>query len=210
MKNFLVGVGIVAALGLSVFTLSKPTTVTSPVQRQGAITSPEISENHISVNGVTTWTLRQAMAVGTTSLCSFPNPAGAPTSTSATGISLPQPTGLATSSLLSVSVQVTTGSSTPAVTFDIASSTTPWATSTPSFALARTIPSGGLYTGFFSFGGEQSATSSDIRLTSSMAINNNIIGPAEIVNVKLATTTLYGGYTYGGQCIAVFRSLNAF
>ncbi len=173
----------------------------------GAITSPEISDNHISVNGVTTWTLKTAMNTASTTLCSFPNPAGAATSTTSTGGVINQ-TGLATSSLVGVSVQITTGTSTD-MTFDVSTSTTPWATSSPAFVVGVPVLSGNLYSGSYMISTLGQATSTNTKLTSSMSVDNNLVGPAQFVNVKTAGAGL-GGYTYTGQCMAIFRSLNSF
>lgn len=176
-------------------------------QSQGAVTSPEINDNHISINGVTTWTLRMNMVAATTTPCSFPNPAGAGTSTTAGGVPIPV-VGMATSTLINFSIQVNTGTGTSA-TFDIATSTTPYATSTPSLIYAASIASGAQYSQLFTTSAQGNATSSDVRLISSMPFDGNIIKPAEFVNFKTAGLGV-GGYTYGGQCIAVFRSVNAF
>lgn len=202
-----VGVIFLVILGFSLFGgSSKQAPQVEYPPAVGSVTSPEISDNHISVNGVTTWTLRQNMAVATTTLCSFPNPAGSATSTFVgSGINV----GTATSSLVSIGVQIMTGTSTAAF-FDIATSTSQFATSSPAFAYGVSVPSGAQYSGSFTVsGGTGSATSSDAKLTSSLPDAGNIIKPGEIVNVKTSTPGL-GGYTYTGQCIATFRSLNFF
>lgn len=170
-----------------------------------AISSPEISENHISVNGVTTWTLRMAMVAATTTPCSFPNPAGAGTSTTATGGPLATSVGMATSSLTSFAIQITTGTST-AMNFDIASSTTTYGSSTQAFVFNNSVASGAQFSALYPIGGV--ATSSDKNLTASNALDGNIVRPLEFVNMK--TGVGLGGYTYTGQCIATFRSVNAF
>ncbi len=185
-----------------------PTPVKTP--KVGAIGSPEITENHISINGVTTWTLRQNFQAATTSLCAIPNPNGLATSTDSTGVAFPtgQP-GLATSTLLSFSVQVSTGTST-AATFDISTSSSAFSSSSPSFVYGVSIGSGAKFSGNWVFAG--AATSSDVRLLANSpwaSGDANKVGPAEFVTVKTAGAGV-GGYTYGGQCIAVFRSLSAF
>lgn len=214
-KNILIALGLALSITLSVWAVNHKQVVIQTKDGKsvavGSVTSPEISENHISVNGVTYWTLRQNMTAATSTICSFPNPAGTATTTKGTtGVSIPG-VGLATSTLLSVSVQVTTATST-AATFDIATSTSPWASSTPSFMYAVPIASGVQFSGSYNF--EGLATSTDTKLNASMpAIGGSrySIGPAEFVNITTAGTGQSGtGYTYGGQCIARFMSLNAF
>lgn len=178
----------------------------------GAVSSPEISDNHISVNGVTYWTLRQNMTTATSTICSFPNPAGAATTTKGnTGTTIPA-VGMATSTFLSMSVQVTTGTST-ATTFDISTSTSPWgATTTPEFMYGSSIAANSMFSGSWAFG--DIATSTDKSLNASMPSvpgDKARVGPGEFVNVTTSSTGQSGtGFTYGGQCIARFMSQNAF
>lgn len=211
IKKGLYGVLGVAAVILLIVSF-KPVTP-RPGTALGAVTSPEITENHFSVNGVTTWVLKQNFSpTASTTLCTFPNPAGAATSTTAGGQSVPQ-VGLASSTLVDVSVQITTGTST-ALDFDISTSTTPWATSTQLFAYNVTAASGAVLDARWDFGGQ--ATSSDAKLNASVAAiagNRNTVGPAQFVNVltgnSVAGATKFG-YLLGGQCTATFKSLNAF
>jgi hypothetical protein len=211
-KNIFISLGIALSITLSIWAVNHKQVVTMTKEGKpvvGSIASPEITENHISVNGVTYWTLKMNMTSATTSLCSFPNPAGLATTTIGnTGVTVPQ-VGLASSTLLSVATQITTGTST-AATFDIATGTSPWATSTPSFIYGVSIASGAIFSGNWPF--EGTSTSTDTRLNASMSPilgTRYVVGPGEFVNVKTASAGL-GGYTYGGQCIARFMSLNAF
>lgn len=183
----------------------KPQTATRPQQAFGATNNPDFVSNYISVNGVTTWTLRQNMNVATTTLCSFPNPAGAATSTFVgSGVNV----GTATSTLVSLTANFTTGTGTAAF-IDMATSTSQFATSTPAYAYGLSIPASATPTFKYQGTGAGDATSSDVRLVSSLSSNDeNLIRPSEIVNVKTSTAGL-GGYTYGGQCIAVFQSVSA-
>lgn len=175
--------------------------------------------NAITVNGVTTWTLRQDLPrqnSASTTLCSFPNPAGAATSTSPTGIAFDRAySGVATSTLLSLSVQITRGTTT-ALVFSASTSTDAYATSTNFFFYDTSVASAASFTGSWRFGGI--ATSTDTRLNASYAASlgdNYRVGPAQFVNVRSAGAGLSGysfgpdSNTSGGQCIAEFRSYNA-
>ncbi len=204
MKKKILSIGgciLAIAAIFGVLYLKGPTTQNT----LGAITSPDITDNHISVNGVSTWTLRQNMIAATTTPCSIPNPAGAATSTDSSGNPIP-PTGLGTSTLVSFSVNITTGTTSSSV-YDISTSTTPYATSTQSLAYNVSIPANSQYSEFYSVQGKGDATSSDTHLIASLASASNIVGPAQQVTMKLGSTS---PYTYGGQCIAVFKSLTAF
>lgn len=207
-KNLTVAAGIALSLVLSIFGLTRHSLPAPVAQEQAHKVGAVVNDTSITVNGVTTWTLRQNMAVATTTLCSFGNPAGNSTTTlGTTGQTIPQ-VGLATSTLVGISVQITTGTGTSA-TFDIATSTSPWATSSVELAYGVSVASNALYSGAFAPVAQGQATSSsDLRLSASYLTDANRVGPAEYVNVKTATAGS-GGYTYGGQCIAIFRSLNA-
>ena len=96
----------------------------------------------------------------------------------------------ATSTLVSTSFQVTTGTST-AATIDVGTSTNAFATTT-NLITAKSISSGAQGYAFWS--------------PSGAGINDNTMGPNEWVVVKTAGAGL-GGYTYGGNCQAVFKVL---
>lgn len=175
--------------------------------------------NAITVNGVTTWTLRQELprqGTASTTLCSFPNPTGAATTTTATGAAFDRAyPGTATSTLLSLSVQITRGTTT-ALVFSASTSTDAYATSTNFFFYDTSVASGAAFSGSWRFGGM--STSSDVRLNASFPVSlgdNYRVGPAQFVNIKSAGAGLSGysfgpdSSTSGGQCIAEFRSYNA-
>ena len=96
----------------------------------------------------------------------------------------------ATSTLEVASFQITTGTST-AATIDLATSTTAFATTT-NLITAKSISSGAQgYAYWHPVGG---------------SINDATLAPSEWVVVKTAGAGL-GGYTYGGNCQAVFKVL---
>lgn len=205
-KNVLIAGGIALALVVGAVILrpaSPPAPVSSEVPKpSGSLTSPEIISDHISIDGVTTWTLVQSFKSASTTLCSFPNPAGSATSTY---LNSGVPAGLATSSIVSLSVNITTGTGTAAF-FDIGTSTTPFATSSPMMAYGVSVPASSLLALEFRGWTPGLGTSTDARLWASGA--PALLGAGESLNVKTSTGGL-GGYTYGGQCVAVIKSFQA-
>lgn len=217
---YIVGVLAVAAL---FFSLQGKTAVPTPYEQShapyAAGSGAVVTGNSITVNGVTTWTLRQELPrqnTASTTLCSFPNPAGSPATTTAAGAPFDKAyPGNATSTLVSLSVQITRGTTT-ALVFSASTSTTAYATSTNFFFYDTSVASTLNFSGSWRFSGI--ATSSDTRLNGSFPVSlgdNYRVGPAQFVNIMSAGAGV-GGYSFGpdsttsgGQCIAEFRSYNA-
>lgn len=109
-KNILATVGIVLALALSIFAMTKHTELT-PSQKVGAVASPDILSPYFSYGDVRHWAARTASLVqASTTFCNLQSPA-------------------ATSSLVSASIRFTLAS-TAAATIEVAKSLTPDATTT--------------------------------------------------------------------------------
>jgi hypothetical protein len=148
-----------------------------PVEEKlGALTSPDIGGNWLRVGGVKHYFLSSGMNAASTTLCSFPNPNSA------------------TSSLISFTYQITTGTST-AATLIMATSTSAYATTTASagnLITAQTVASG--------------ATDS-AKWTPAVGTNylgSKILG-TEYVLLKTEGAGL-GGYTYTGRCTAEYTA----
>lgn len=139
-------------------------------------TGPEISSPYLKVNGVTQWYYSIAMKAATTTLCSFQAPVG-------------------TSTLEYVAWDITQGTST-AATIDIGSSANPAGTTTD-IVVGTSVASNAQGSILYSAGGTS---------TPAVSFNSN---PASQFNQYLNVVTAgagLAGYTYGGQCYAVFDS----
>ena len=175
-KNITIAIVALIVLVIGGVWLTQPATVVvdgQPVEtnRFGALSGPDIISQYLSVGGVRREYRQTSMVAATTTLCAMQAPA-------------------ATSTLVSTSFQITTGTST-AATIDVGTSTTAFATTT-NLVTAKSIGSGAQgYAYWTSVGG---------------AVNDNIMAPSEYVVVKTAGAGL-SGYTYGGRCQATFEVL---
>lgn len=120
MKDKFMVLGVVLALVLSFFGVSKDKTVVVDSNNQpvGALTSPDLSSRYFSFGGVRSWASRKSLEAATTTVCALQSPN-------------------ATSSLVRTGLNVTTGTST-AGTITMATSSSPFATTTSleSFTIA--------------------------------------------------------------------------
>jgi len=140
----------------------------------GATINGIIYSRFLNVNGINEWYSSQTMKTATTTLCSIVNPKGT-----------------ATTTLVSFSIDIITGTST-ASTVVMATSTSQYATTTTgNLITAQTV-----------------AASSPLQTMYRPAVGINgqgtIIGPSEYLLVKTEGAGL-SGYTYVGTCKAVFR-----
>lgn len=127
-----------------------------------------ITSDFYSIGGIDYASVQQSFTGATTTPCSIQNPWGT-----------------ATSSLMAYAMQITTGTST-ASAFDLATSTTAFATTT-NLVAGHSVASGAQTTLSWFPSGAQNA----------------IVAPTEWVNLKTVGAGL-SGYTYTGTCNAVF------
>lgn len=117
IKNKIAAIGIIAAIGLSIFAASRPvpapvqTVIESQPQSFGALTGPDIPSPYISWGDVQEYRARKSFATATNVPCAIQAPA-------------------ATSTLMFVNFKITTATSTDATVWTVATSTLATATTT--------------------------------------------------------------------------------
>jgi len=168
---FAVILGVVALVVSGVAYTKEPSVVTQVEKQVYGGVNPDIPSPYISFGNLPFYAAHPAMVTATTSLCSMQSPSS-------------------TSTLESVSWQVTVGTGT-AATIDIGTSTNAFSTTT-NLVAATSLGANATGNAIWSSGG---ATAQDA-----------IMAPSTWVNVKTAGAGL-GGYTYGGTCTAVFKVL---
>lgn len=175
------------ALGISVVTaivalgafwvLRDPTNVS-------ALSGPDIPSPYISWGGILKWNLPGSFQTATTSVCWVKSP-------------------VASSTLDWARIAITVGTTTDAI-FDISTSTTQFASSSPALVKAEAIVSGA--TGIIAWQpGAASSTSGVIGLTKTSGASQNVLPPNTYVTFK--TGAGLGGYTYTGSCAAGFTQI---
>lgn len=173
---------VIAVIGTFAFHPTK--TVVQPVQSEkvGAA-SPDFSNSYfLTVNGVKEYYMSEQMKTGTTTVCSFPNPAVVYDGASSTAFT-------ATSTLQYISYHITSGIGS-AVNFEIATSTNAQG-STSDLVTAQSVPAN---TTSFSSGW----------IANSWNAGNFASG--WYANVVLATTST-STITYGGTCQAEWTQI---
>lgn len=162
---------LVLSVGASVLLGGHTIEKTTVTEKAGALSSPDIQSPYLSFGGVRRWAGWANFSAATTTPCSIQSPA-------------------ATSTLVTASWQITTGTST-AATIDLGTSTTRYSTTT-NLVAAKSVGSGAR--------GDANWTSAG------GGVNDNVMSPSTWVVVKTAGAGL-GGYTYSGRCAAVFQEL---
>lgn len=197
-KNILGYVGVALAVGLLILAgsfFSKTEVITQTItptsqqlqelmqQNLGSLTGPDIMSSYLSVNGVKTYYTHFPLRVATTTtndtgnsvarvICSIPTPA-------------------ATTTLISMSVSFTTGTTTASIV-DIAEAANSYATTTKlgaTYILAANAKG-------------------DILATTTSAVSGGqagLIAPSQYLNVKMAGGI--GTYSPVGSCQAVLRGI---
>lgn len=171
MKTFLtVAISVVLAASLTALYVGTPTPPETGKQF-GALSGPDIPSPYLRWGNVIEYRANQAMQTATTTLCAIANPHAA------------------TSTILGITAQITTGTSTAgALTFS--TSTLQYATSTSDELIAdKTVASG-----------------AQISVAWSPSSNNNVLGPGQFVLISTSGPGL-GGYTYAGTCQARFQAI---
>lgn len=157
--------------GLGFVALNTPKGEDSAERPSGALSGPDISSPYLKWGEIAIWNTEASMRAATTTLCAIPNPQ------------------TATSTIKSITWQITTGTTTAAA-ITVATSTSQYATSTSNELIA------------------DQAVASEAQGTANWVpgVNTGILGPNEYLLVKTAGAGL-GGYTYTGTCSAQFEAL---
>lgn len=189
-NKVLLGVVVLVVLVLGV-SFPRGKTVVERIQNQfGAVpTLDGVDEPSTSIGGVRTFYKRQSLTATSSTICSIRNP-------------------YATSTVNALSLNITSGIL-GANNFSVSTSTNSYATSTQSFILDKTIPTGAQlsvawYPGI--------STTTSVRLvpsTDSTGAVPGYVAPGEYVNFRLATTTGAGALAayYQGTCSVEFRQI---
>lgn len=180
MKDKLLAVGIIASLilGVVAYRNDKPVYITQTQEGNkelGALTGPDIPYQYLRVGGVEYAYRSMSLKPATTTPCRLQAPS-------------------ATSTLVRFSLQVNTATGT-AATYDIATSTDGFSTTSPQIAKAVSIAASTQHT-FTTMG-----------TTTSLSNNGNlynVIPPNSWLFMKTAGTG-ESGYTWGGTCQATFE-----
>lgn len=175
MNKLSIGIlALLVALGVGAYVLT-PGDVDQGGPK-GAVSSPDIPSPYFSFGDVKFWATKANMGTASTTVCAIANPVGG---------------NAATSSIESITFQIDTGTTTAAA-ITIATSTSPYATSTSDELIADyAVASGAKATVVWNPSGA----------------NNSLIGPGQYIIVKTAGAGL-GGYTYGGTCQAKFQDVS--
>lgn len=168
---------VIVVAGLAVYHPSNTIVQESaPVQETVKGTIPEFSSPYIAINGVTQWYYSEQMKTATTTLCSFQAPTG-------------------TSTLEYLAWDINQGTSTSAL-IDIGTSVNP--------SGATALITGGSSVGSNAKGSLLYSTNGTSTNLTSFNSNptSNLVQYANVITEGAGQA----GYTYGGQCYAVFDS----
>lgn len=195
LKKFALPVGVVLALVFSVYALNRAgqAVVNQVAPSFGAVPTLDGVDNpYYSIGGVRFFNQNSPVMASSTRLCSIQNPFRA------------------TSTISSISVQITGTGISGANTYSISTSTTAYASSTPVLVLDHTIPANSSNSMvWYPMASTSNANPARILGNSPTGESNIIVYPNEYLNVALATTTGAGALTtyYTGSCKAVWRAL---
>lgn len=179
---FLVGLSLVAS-GLAI-------SRSEDIKLAAVATLDAVDNPFISINLRQTWQGSQSMMATSSTICSFKNPFNA------------------TSTLKSLSFIITNNGIGGSQTIDVATSSTNLGTSSPAY-IKKFAASTAMYP--VVWGGGATTTNADLignAVSNNVGHSDNIIGPAEYVNFKIASGTpgTYAAY-YTGRCAVEFQKL---
>lgn len=178
-NKYFVGMIVIAIIAIIGMFLPRGNTVVERVtEKLGIAAGPESTNNYQCYSGVCTYYARSTLKAATTTPCALRSPTHA------------------TSTLSRFMLSVTTATGT-AATYDIATSTDAFSTTSPQIAMAVSIAANAQHT-FTNMG-----------TTTSLSNNQNqynLMPPGSWVVMKTAGAGS-GGYTWGGACVAEFKTV---